>query len=254
MTSCRALIVDDEPLSRRIIRAFLRDETAVKIVGEAANGLDAVLQILEQRPDLVFLDVQMPEMDGFGVLREVWAHYQPLVVFTTAFDMYAIKAFEVSAIDYLLKPFDQARFGQAVAKARQQLELRSGEASNPAVRTLLAAVAPTGYLQRLLVKEHRRMFFVKTADILYFEADRNYTTVHTSTKAHLIYSSLNQLEQQLAPYDFTRINRSCIASLEHIEELETHFNGEYWVKLRNGTTLKWTRNYRDNLQAFYRRP
>lgn len=253
--SYRALIIDDEALSRRIIRVFLQEQAAIEIIGEAANGPDAVLQILAQRPDLLFLDVQMPEMDGFEVLREVWPHYQPFVVFATAFDSYALKAFEVSAVDYLLKPFDQLRFRQAVERVTNQLAWRGNVGVSQAVPTLLAAVAPAaGYIQRLLVKEHRKLFFVRTDDIVYFEADHNYITLHTATKTHLIYDSLTHLEQRIAPHDFTRINRSCLVSLAHIEELEAHFNGEYWVKLRTGQTLKWTRKYRANLQAFYQRP
>ena len=253
--SYRALIIDDEALSRRIIRVFLREQAAIEVVGEAANGPDAVLQILEQRPDLLFLDVQMPEMDGFEVLREVWPHYQPFVIFATAFDSYALRAFEFSAADYLLKPFDQLRFRQAVERVTSQLAWRGSAGVSQAVPTLLAAVAPAaGYVQRLLVKEHRKLFFVRTDDIVYFESDHNYITLHTATKTHLIYDSLTHLAQRLAPYDFTRINRSCIVSLAHIAELEAHFNGEYWVKLRTGGTLKWTRKYRANLQAFYHRP
>ncbi|MCC3153208.1 LytTR family DNA-binding domain-containing protein [Hymenobacter sp. BT770] len=253
--SYRALIVDDEQISRRIIHTFLRDEPAVEVVGEAANGTEAVLQILQLRPDLVFLDVQMPELDGFEVLREVWPHHQPFVVFTTAYDAYALRAFEVSATDYLLKPFDRLRFQQAVERVKQALAPRRAAAPRPALPPLLAAVGPPpGFLQRLLVKEQRRLFFVKTADILYFEADRNYLRVHTATGTHLIYQSLTQLEPQLAPLDFTRISRSCIVGLNHIAELETYFNGEYLVKLHNGETLKWTRSYRDNLSAFHGAP
>lgn len=222
-------------------------------MGEAANGPDAVVQILEQRPDLLFLDVQMPEMDGFEVLRAVWPHHQPFVVFVTAFDSYAIKAFEFSAADYLLKPFDRLRFNQAVERVKNQLTLQAGAGASQALRALLAELRPSAsYVQRLLVKEHRKMFFVKTDDVVYFEADHNYVTLHTAVKKHLLYESLTLLEQQLAPQQFTRINRSCIVSLEHIVELQTHFNGEYWVKLRTGETLKWTLNYRDNLQAFFR--
>ncbi len=253
--SYRALIIDDEQLSRRIIRTFLKSETAIEVIGEAENGPEAVLQILEHRPDLLFLDVQMPEMDGFAVLREVWPHYQPFVVFATAFDSYAIRAFEFSAADYLLKPFDHHRFGQAVARVKTQLDLRGSAGASQALRTLLATVAPcASYLQRLLVKDQRTLFFIKTADILYFEADHNYIMVHTATKTHLIYDSLAKLAQQLAPHEFTRINRSCLVGLDHIESLEAYFNGEYWVKLRTGQTLKWTRKYRANLQAFYHRP
>ncbi|MBF9239966.1 response regulator transcription factor [Hymenobacter sp. BT683] len=256
--SYRALIVDDEPLSRRIIHTFLRDEPALEVVGEAANGTEAVLQILQLRPDLVFLDVQMPELDGFEVLREVWPYHQPFVVFTTAYDAYALRAFEVSATDYLLKPFDRLRFQQAVERVKQPLALaqRRDAAARPALPPLLAAVGPPapGFLHRLLVKEQRRLFFVKTADILYFEADRNYLRVHTPTHTHLIYQSLTQLEPQLAPLDFTRISRSCIVGLNHVAELEAYFNGEYLVKLHNGETLKWTRTYRDNLGAFHGAP
>ncbi|AIZ65469.1 LytTR family transcriptional regulator (plasmid) [Hymenobacter sp. DG25B] len=250
--SYRALIVDDEQISRRIIHTFLRDEPAIEVVGEAANGTEAVLQILQLRPDLVFLDVQMPELDGFEVLREVWPYHQPFVVFTTAFDQYALRAFEVSATDYLLKPFDRLRFQQALDRVKQHLAARISAASTQALQALLTEVDPPApaFLQRLLVKEQRRLFFVKTADILYFEADRNYISVHTATHTHLIYQSLTQLEPQLASLDFTRINRSCIVGLNHIIELETYFNGEYLVKMANGETLKWTRNYRNNLPAF----
>jgi two-component system LytT family response regulator len=254
--SYRALIVDDEQISRRIIHTFLRDEPAVEVVGEAANGTEAVLQLLQLRPDLVFLDVQMPELDGFEVLREVWPYHQPFVVFTTAYDAYALRAFEVSATDYLLKPFDRLRFQQAVERVKLALAQRRDAQARPALPPLLAAVGapPPGFLQRLLVKEQRRLFFVKTADILYFEADRNYISVHTATGSHLMYQSLRQLEPQLSPLDFTRINRSCIVGLNHIAELESYFNGEYLVKMHNGKTLKWTRNYRNNLSAFHNTP
>ena len=254
--SYRALVIDDEQLSRRIIRTFLREEPALEVVGEAANGPEAVLQILQLRPDLVFLDVQMPELDGFGVLREVWPYHQPFVVFTTAFDHYALRAFEASATDYLLKPFDRLRFHQAVERVQQHLAARTGAAAGQRLQALLAEVGPPApaFLHRILVKEQRRLFFVNTADILYFEADRNYLSVRTLLKSHLIYQSLSQLAPQLAPPDFTRISRSCIVGLNHITELETHFNGEYLVKVRNGETLKWTRNYRHNLAAFHGKP
>ncbi|MBG8553240.1 LytR/AlgR family response regulator transcription factor [Hymenobacter guriensis] len=253
--SFRALIVDDEQISRRIIHTFLRDEPAIEVVGEAANGTEAVLQILQLRPDLVFLDVQMPELDGFEVLREVWPYHQPFVVFTTAYDAYALRAFEVSATDYLLKPFDRLRFQQAVERVKKPLAQRRDAEAIPTLLPLPAAVGPPapGFLQRLLVKEQRRLFFVKSADILYFEADRNYISVHTAVHTHLIYQSLTQLESQLAPQDFTRISRSCIVGLNHIVELETYFNGEYLVKLLNGEMLKWTRNYRANLASFHGR-
>ena len=248
--SYRALIVDDEQISRQVIATFLRADATVEAVGEAVNGTSAVLQVLELRPDLVFLDVQMPEMDGFEVLREIWPHHQPFVVFTTAYDNYAIRAFEVSAADYLLKPFNELRFRQAVARVKGQLAQRlSAPPSHPVLETTAARLGH--YRRRILVRDQRRMFFVPTETIDYFDADNNYITLHTATGKHLIYDSLTQLEQQLDPAEFTRINRSCLVNLHHIASLETYFNGEYIVSLHNGATLKWTRTYRDNLSAFY---
>ena len=248
--SYQALIVDDELLSRQVVSTFLRGDAAIAVAGEATNGTEAVLQILQLRPDLVFLDVQMPELDGFEVLREVWPYHQPFVVFTTAYDSYALRAFEVSATDYLLKPFNELRFRQAVARVVHQLEQRQGP---PAAHPLLAAGAarPGSYRRRILVKEQKKIFFVPVEDILYFDSDSNYISVHTATGTHLIYESLTLLEQQLDPAQFTRISRSCVVGLAHVAALETYYNGEYIVSLRSGTTLKWTRTYRDNLQAFY---
>jgi len=248
--SYRALIVDDELLSRQVIATFLRDDTSITVVGEAANGSEAVLQTLQLRPDIVFLDVQMPELDGFEVLREVWPYHQPFVVFTTAYDSYALRAFEVSATDYLLKPFNELRFRQAVARVAQQLDQRQGP---PAAHPLLAPGAGRlgSYRRRILVKEQKKIFFVPVEDIHYFDSDSNYISVHTATGTHLIYESLTLLEQQLDPTQFTRISRSCLVGLTHVAALETYYNGEYIVNMRNGTSLKWTRTYRDNLQAFY---
>lgn len=259
MTTYRSLIIDDELLARGVIRTFLQNDPYLTVIDEAANGTEAVIKILQHRPDLIFLDIQMPELDGFEVLKEIWPHYQPFVVFTTAYDQYALRAFEVAAIDYLLKPFNEVRFHQALGRVQERLAQRTQPRIEAFVHQLMAdqAAQPNGaYLRRILVKETGRMYFVKTEDISYLDADGNYITLHTTNRSeglerHTIYESLTSLETRLDPTDFVRINRSYIVNLNCIAELETYFNGEYIVKLKTGQQLKWTRNYRENMKAFY---
>ncbi|GAB4022858.1 LytTR family DNA-binding domain-containing protein [Spirosoma migulaei] len=262
MTTYRSLIIDDEVLARGVIRTFLKADPSIVVVDEAGNGTEAVIKILQYRPDLIFLDIQMPELDGFEVLKEIWPHHQPFVVFTTAYDQYALKAFEVNAIDYLLKPFNEMRFHQALGRVQERLAQQTQPRIEALVNQLMAdqATQPkSAYLRRILVKETGRMYFVKTNDIIYLDADGNYITLHTATSSdgyvgverHVIYDSLTSLETKLDPTDFVRIHRSYIVNLNYIDEVETYFNGDYIVKLKNGQQLKWTRNYRDNLKAFY---
>ncbi|GAB3315411.1 LytTR family DNA-binding domain-containing protein [Larkinella ripae] len=256
MTPYRSLIIDDERLARQAIRTLLQPVPAFDIVDEATNGTEAVLKVLQHRPDLIFLDIQMPERDGFEVMKEIWAYHQPMVVFTTAYDQYALRAFEVNAIDYLLKPFNEIRFYQALNRAQERLAQRS----QPQVEALMGQLlrdetgqADGAYLRRILVKETGKMSLVDTDAILYFDADGNYITLHTEEKNHLIYESLTNLETRLDPATFVRIHRSHIINLDYVTEIETHFNGEYRVRLRTGQQLKWSRSYRDNLKAFYTR-
>ncbi|MVM31144.1 response regulator [Spirosoma sp. HMF4905] len=260
----RSIIIDDEVLARGVIRTFLQTDPSINIVDEAGNGAEAVIKILQHRPDLIFLDIQMPEFDGFEVLTEIWPHHQPFVVFTTAYDQYALRAFEVNAIDYLLKPFNEVRFYQALGRVQERL----AQQAQPRIETLVnqliteQASQPRGaYLRRILVKETGRMYFVNTDEISHLDADGNYITLHTENRSdrnagaglerHTIYESLTSLETKLDPADFVRIHRSYIVNLNYIAEVETYFNGDYIVKLKNGQQLKWTRNYRDNLKAFY---
>lgn len=257
MTKYRSLIIDDEILARQAIRTLLQTVPTLEIVDEAANGTEAVLKILKHKPDLIFLDIQMPELDGFEVMKEIWSHHQPMVVFTTAYDQYAIRAFEVNAIDYLLKPFNEVRFYQALNRAQERL---AQQRTQPQVDALLGQLLrdespqPEGaYLRRILVKETGRMSLVNTDAIQYFDADGNYITLHTEGKNHLIYESLTNLETRLNPDNFVRIHRSHIVNLDYVAEIETHFNGEYIVRLTTGQQLKWSRSYRDNLKAFYTR-
>ncbi|MPR36130.1 LytR/AlgR family response regulator transcription factor [Salmonirosea aquatica] len=262
MTTYRSLIIDDEPLARRVIRTFLQTDSSICVLDEAGNGSEAVIKILQHRPDLIFLDIQMPELDGFEVLKEIWPHHQPFVVFTTAYDQYALRAFEVNAIDYLLKPFNEVRFHQALGRAQERLTQQKQPRIEALVSQLLAeqAAQPRGaYLQRILVKETGRMYLVKTEDISYLDADGNYITLHTvnrgdrnaGTERHTIYESLTSLETKLDPAEFVRINRSYIVNLNYIDTVETYFNGEYIVHMKTGQQLKWTRNYRESLKAFY---
>jgi two-component system LytT family response regulator len=271
----RVLIVDDEPPARARLRAMLEllpDADALEIVGEAEDGEAALDAVARERPDLVFLDVQMPGLDGFGVvralasdeaLREALGGTLPLVVFATAFDQHAVRAFEVHAVDYLVKPFDARRLATAVGRARERLAARRGAAPAagalpPQLAALLAALpagAPRPHLMRLAVRVGERVYWVRTADIDWVEADGNYLRLHTGTgtpqaKAHLIRKPLSALAEELDPAQFARIHRSALVNVDRIRELRALSDGEYQVLLVDGTKLKLSRTYRANLPAF----
>lgn len=248
----RSLIIDDEVLARDVIRTFVQHDHSIEIADEAANGSEAVVKILQTKPDVIFLDIQMPELDGFEVLREVWPHHQPFVVFTTAYDQYALRAFEVNAIDYLLKPFDEIRFHQSLGRLKERLSQKSQPRIEELVNNLLRdqREKEENYLQRILVKEAGKMYLVKTEDITHFSADGNYISVYTPLKVYTIYESLGSLENRLDPSIMVRVGRSNIVNMNYITELETYFNGEYIIHLSTGEKVKWTRGYRDNIKAF----
>lgn len=248
-----SLIIDDEILAREVIRTFLKHDHSMEITDEASNGTEAVVKILQHRPDIIFLDIQMPELDGFEVLREVWPQHQPFVVFTTAYDQYALRAFEVNAIDYLLKPFDEIRFHQSLGRVKERLSQKAQPRIEELVNSLLKD--PRGkepaFLHRILVKEAGKMYPVKTDDITHFSADGNYISVYTvQQKVYTIYDSLGSLEGRLDPSVMIRVGRSNIVNMNYITELETYFNGEYIIHLSSGDKIKWTRGYRDNIKAF----
>jgi len=252
MTYC-CLIIDDEILARDVIRTFLEGDHSIRVVDEASNGTQAVIKILQHRPDIIFLDIQMPEMDGFEVLKEIWPHHQPFVVFTTAFDQYALRAFEVNAIDYLLKPFDEIRFHQSLGRLKERLSQQSQPRIEELVSRLLneqKEIKEDNYLQRILVKESGRMYLIKVEDITHFGADGNYISLFTAAKTYTIYESLTSLENRLDPTVMIRVSRSNIININYISELETYFNGEYIVHLTGGQKVKWTRGYRDTIKAF----
>lgn len=248
----RVLIVDDEAAARELLREMLADEASearIEIIGECADGQNALRAIKDLRPDLVLLDVQMPELDGFGVLAALAPDEMPHVIFTTAYDSYAVNAFEVHALDYLLKPFDEERLYEALRRARREIE-RSGQdgIAERVVSLLETRSARPKYAERLAVKDGSRVFFLRADEIEWIGAEGNYVALHVGKRAHLLRHSITQIEAELDPHRFRRIHRSTIVNIDRIRELRPLFRGEYEVILRDGTTLKLSHNYRDNLR------
>ena len=251
----RILIADDEPLARERLKMLLADQEGLQIVAECQDGTQAIDAIRRLQPDLVFLDVQMPGASGFDVIDAIGPDRMPLVVFVTAFDRYALRAFDVHALDYLLKPFDRDRFLQALARARRQLEQ---PANSDLQRRLLALVQnltpPSHRPERFVVKSGGRVFFVRADEIDWIEAAGNYVKLHVGGETHLFRETMTALEAQLSPDTFYRIHRSHIVNIERVKELQPWFNGEYVVFLRNGTRLTLSRGYREKLQERIGRP
>jgi two-component system LytT family response regulator len=247
----RALIVDDEPLARRRIRKLLARDAEVQTVGECANGYEALHAIGEERPDLLFLDVQMPEMDGFAVLQRFDGERLPLVIFVTAYDHYALRAFDVAAVDYLLKPFDRKRFEQALGKAKTRLATERGEGTSARTLALLEELRARGtHLERLVVKSGGRAFFLKTEEIDWIEAEGKYVRLHAGQKSYLLRESIGALGAQLDAKRFLRIHRSTIVNVDAVGELQPWFHCEYRVILRDGTQLMLSRGCRKRLPIF----
>lgn len=244
----RALVVDDEPLARRRIRKLLSRDTDVEVIGDCANGYEAVTAITEQTPDLVFLDVQMPEIDGFAVLEGIDQRTLPFVIFVTAYDQYALKAFEVSAVDYLLKPFDRKRFEMALQRAKTRLFTERGSDLNQQTLALLQELrARSRQLERLLVKSAGRAFFLKTDEIDWIEAEGKYVRLHVGRESYLLREGVSVIEGQLDPRKFLRIHRSTIVNIDRVKELQPWFHHEYRVVLRDGTELMLSRSWRRKL-------
>lgn len=257
MTQIRVLIVDDEPLARDGIRLLLEADEDFLVVGEAADGLLAIQAIEQLRPELVFLDIQMPGMNGFDVLKALPMEQLPVVVFVTAYDSYAIRAFEVHALDYVLKPIDASRFQVTLARIKSDMKNRTTSLLAAKMTALLEALrhqditvdAKPDYLNRFVIKEPERIYFVNVDDIDWIEAADYYVQLHTGKKVHLVRETLNRLESQLDPHKFLRIHRSTIVNTTRIKELKRHFQNEYVVVLHDGTSLKLSRGYRDNMSS-----
>ncbi len=249
MSKMRTLVVDDEPIARERVMSLLQHEEDVEIVGECSDGAQAIAAIQQQTPDLVFLDVQMPGVDGFGVISAIGAERMPIVIFVTAYDEYALKAFEVHALDYLLKPFGKDRFQETLKHARASLERRRAGDLGRRLLALVNDIKPEPpKFDRLVVKSGGRVFFLRSEDIDWIEAAGNYVRLHLGEESHLFRETMNRMESRLDRRRFARIHRSRIVNTERIKELQPWFNGEYVVMLRNGTRLPLSRGYRDKLQ------
>lgn len=247
----RALIVDDEVLARSRIREILKKDSEIQLVGECSNGREALDAILEHAPHLVFLDVQMPEMDGFAVLGALPPERLPTVVFVTAFDQYALRAFEVHALDYILKPFDTERFNRTLRHAKAQIRQVRGSVLNQGLLDLLTELKEkpkTKLLERLVIKTGGRVSFLKTAEIDWIESEGNYVRLHVGKETHLLRETLNQMEDRLDSDQFLRIHRSTMVNLDRVKELQPWFHGEYRVLLQDGTQLLLSRKYREKLR------
>ena len=249
------LIVDDEPLAREGLLQLCSRDTEITDLKEARNGREAVEIIRASRPDLVLLDVQMPEMDGFSVVRELGADAMPAVVFVTAHDQYAIQAFEVNAIDYILKPVTEDRFRKALERAKERLKSRPTDEAGRQILSLLETIAtPRRYLKRLAVRTAGKTVFVDVQDVDWMEAAENYVQLHTGRTGHLLHVAMNTLEKSLDPDLFLRIHRSLIVNIKRIKELQPALHGEYVVTLENGVRLQSGRMYNEKLRSLAANP
>ncbi|HLL99530.1 MAG TPA: LytTR family DNA-binding domain-containing protein [Pyrinomonadaceae bacterium] len=245
----KVLIVDDEFLGRKRIRSLLGEHADIKIAGECVNGREAVEAIRNQKPDLVFLDVQMPEIDGFEVVEIIGAENMPAVIFVTAYDEYAIRAFEINAVDYLLKPFDKERLEKAVERAKREIKRQEPPTEiKENLRELLKEVkTEPQFLKRIPVKSASGTTFVPTEEIDWIAASGHYLELHIGNETHLIREKLSVIETKLDPQIFARIHRSTIVNLDRIKSLHPIFNGDQLVILKNGRELSLRRNYYDEL-------
>jgi len=249
----RVLIVDDEPPARRRIRYLLKSDPRIEIAGEAGNGPDAVETILEGKPDLVFLDIQMPEMDGFEVIRTVGPERMPAVIFVTAFDQYAVRAFEVHALDYLLKPFVADRFRAALDRAIDRIRTSgSPREHGPKIAILLRDFGKAAaFPDRFLVKSGEKLILVKTAEIRRIEAADKYVVLHGESIRHIVRDGLASMEAKLDPRKFIRVHRSHLVNVEAIREVQPLFHGEAVLILKNGDRVPLSRTYRERFEAAF---
>jgi two-component system LytT family response regulator len=253
MSEIQIVVVDDEKLAREGISLLLSKQSGVKVVGECSNGKDAIETITALQPDLVFLDVQMPLMNGFEVIKELNATQAPLFIFVTAYDKHALEAFEMNAVDYLLKPFTDERFFKALEKGKTELYKKDAVDQNKKLNALLTYVqnqqpVPQTYLKRLMVKEGGRIIFLQTEEIRWIEAADYYVLLHFAGKSHLIRETMTSLEEKLHPDQFVRIHRSSIVNINWIKELQPYGKEDYQVVMLDGHKLKMGRNWFKKLE------
>lgn len=244
----RTLIADDEPLARSGIRLLLERDSGIEIVGEASGGMEAADLIRRLHPDLVFLDVQMVGCDGFETLTRVGPGATPVVVFVTAYDEYALRAFEFNAVDYLLKPYDDARFGAALNRARDLVIRKRTDAADTKLSRLIEHLEGEGR-DRILLKSSGEIIFLKTSEIDWIEAEGDYVKFHVGLRAHLMRGTMSSLEERLDPNRFIRIHRSTIVNVDRLRKLSPSFEGEYVVVLQDGTKLRLSRGYQDRIRS-----
>ncbi|MGO9802116.1 MAG: LytR/AlgR family response regulator transcription factor [Steroidobacteraceae bacterium] len=264
----RTLIVDDEVLSRRGIEIRARELADFEIVAQCANGREALAAIQQYKPDVVFLDIQMPGMSGFEVLAALPQESLPIVVFVTAYDQYAIQAFEARAIDYLLKPIDEVRFAEAVARVREHLQARSAARQRDRLMQIIAEITGCGELalgellehgrkalggarpEVLPIRQGRETVRVPVASIQWIDAAGDYMCIHAGGETHILRGTMKELEELLDPKLFQRVHRSTIVNLRLVRSLRAHMNGEYFLTLESGHELKLSRTYRDKIEYF----
>lgn len=244
--SLKVLVIDDESLARDLIIELLKEFDDIQVIGECSDGLDAVKTIEKLRPDLIFLDVQMPLLNGLEVLERLKDSYLPEIIFVTAYDNYAIRAFDFHAIDYLLKPISRPRFEQAVQHAKERIFQQNSSATKEQLFALLEnRQNKMPHLQRIFVKENGKIILLEPETIDWIEADDKYLHLHTANKKHLIRQTLNSVEAELNPNIFLRIHRSIIVNLTRVKEIHPLFNGEYVLILHDKTKLTLSRNYKN---------
>jgi two-component system LytT family response regulator len=259
MKPIRTLIVDDEPLARENLRIRLRDLPDFDIVGECGNGGDALAQLSRLEPELLFIDIQMPDLDGFEVIEQVPAEVMPVIVFVTAYDRYALDAFRVHALDYLLKPFDDDRFAETLRLARERIALVRQAAAGPGEPLYQLAGTPGGGrvsgsgepargLDRLVIKARGRVFFLKVAAIDWVEANGDYACLHAGNRSYLLRRTMQEMEARLGALGFVRVSRGAIVNLDRIRELRPAARGEFLIRLECGQEVKLTRGYRERLE------
>lgn len=252
----RTILVDDEPLARNKLKLFLADEPDFEIVRECTNGKDAIAALQKHRADVLFLDIQMPEVDGFGVVESVPPDRLPFVVFVTAHDAFAVRAFEVHALDYLLKPFDRERLRQSLAHVRKALQQTTIERHHSQILSLLNDLKSRQERpERILLRSAGRIYFVNVQEIDWVESEGNYLRLHVGNESHLMRQTMNTLERQLSPYRFIRIHRSTLVNIDRVKELQPWFGGEYLAILQGGKKLNVGKSYRKKLtDAFAQHP
>lgn len=248
MLPLRVLIADDEPIARERLRDLLTAEPSIDIVGECATGPETLDAIRQGAPQVVLLDIQLPELNGFEVIHSLRPDRVPVIVFVTAHDRFALRAFEAHAADYLLKPFDRDRFRQALARARERAESRTHQPSPGEIRALIEALQPSRKaVERFAVRYGKRIVFVKPAEIDWIQSADNYSELHTGDQVYLLRQTLTDLVSQLPPSQFVRISRSLMVNVDRIQEVRAKSHGDYHVRLKGGPELTGSRNYRAEL-------